>query len=85
MVSLTFETDADSRNIPYRIRAIEEANFRWDNSLDKELVDQLLKQNAPSLLMGYLRPIISQVTSSSKYGAYNIPFINFVPDNEQKQ
>ena len=34
-------------------------------------------KKAPSLLLSYLRPIVAQVTSASKYGTYNIPFVNF--------
>ena len=30
-----------------------------------------------SLLLSYLRPIVAQVISASKYGTYNIPFVNF--------
>lgn len=41
------------------------------------MIDRLLNQNAPSLLSSYLRPIVAQVTSASKYGTYNIPFVNF--------
>ena len=41
------------------------------------MIDRLLNQNAPSLLLSYLRPIVAQVTSASKNGTYKIPFVNF--------
>lgn len=41
------------------------------------MIEKLLNQNAPSLLLGYLRPIISQITAASPYNAYNLPFIDF--------
>ena len=41
------------------------------------MINKLLNQNAPSLLLSYLRPVIAQVTMASPYGAYNIPFIDF--------
>ena len=50
------------------IKAIEGANFRWNDELDDNMIDRLLNQNAPSLLLSYLRPIVAQVTSASKYG-----------------
>lgn len=68
---------------PYHIKAIECANFRWGEIVDKDMVKVLLNQNAPSLLLSYLRPIISQVTGTSKYGRFDIPFYNFT-QNEEK-
>ncbi len=55
-------------DIPTYIKAIEGANFRWNDELDDNMIDRLLNQNAPSLLLSYLRPIVAQVTSASKYG-----------------
>ena len=49
-------------DIPFYIKAIEGANFRWNDELDDNMIDRLLNQNAPSLLLSYLRPI------ASKYG-----------------
>ena len=82
MVELTVEIGEKCDNVPFWIRAIEQANFRWDELVVEEMVDRLLNQNAPSLLLSYLRPIVSQVSSASKYGAYNIPFINFTDQNK---
>ena len=77
-VALTLEMGDKSADVPFYIRAVEKANFRWDQSLKENDVDSMLKQNAPALLLSYLRPIIVQVTASSLYGAYHIPFMNFV-------
>ena len=55
-------------DIPFYIKAIEGAKFRWNDELDDNMIDRLLNQNAPSLLLSYLRPIVAQVTSASKYG-----------------
>ena len=64
---------------PYKIIAEESANFKWDmGEVDESDVEKFLQQNAPTLLLGYIRQIISTVTAASGYGAYNIPFINFI-------
>lgn len=76
-VELRFESGEKGENSPFYIYAIEAAYFKWDASLEDEFVDGLLNQNAPSLLLAYLRPIVAQVTMASPYDAYNIPFINF--------
>lgn len=60
------------------IEAEEAALFRWNpEKVDAEHSEKLLKQNAPALLLSYLRPTISLITSASPYAAYDIPFMNF--------
>lgn len=74
-VSLTVEIGEENSNYPFYILAIEESMFKWDGNIKDE--DPLLSQNAPALLLSYLRPIVATVTAASRYGSYNLPFINF--------
>lgn len=76
-VSLKVELGERGDITPYYITAIESANFKWNESLTEEKVNKLLNQNAPSLLLSYVRPIISQITGASPFEAFNIPFMNF--------
>lgn len=80
IVGLTFELGEKNENVPFYIKAVEKANFRWNDSLDELTIDILLNQNAPALLLSYLRPVVVQITAASPFGAYNIPFINFTKD-----
>lgn len=67
---------------PFCIYAEEAANFRWeDGAYSKDALEKLLKQNAPALLLSYIRPTIANITNSSPYTAYDIPFMNFT-DNK---
>ena len=76
-VSLTLEVGKKDSEDPFYVCATEMAEFRWSEALNNEMVEKMLNQNAPSLLLGYLRPIISQITAASPYNAYNLPFIDF--------
>ena len=76
-VSLTLEIGKKGASDPFYVCATEMAEFRWPDSLNMGMIEKLLNQNAPSLLLGYLRPIISQITAASPYNAYNLPFIDF--------
>lgn len=76
-VSLEMQIGQCDKNNPFYIQIIEEANFRWKEGLSKEMVDKLLNQNAPSLLLSYIRPIVVQITAASPFPTYNIPFMNF--------
>lgn len=72
------ETTGDN---PFYVYAEEAANFKWQkNAYNEEEIKRLLEQNAPALLLSYLRPIIANVTRFSPYSAYDIPFINFKAD-----
>ena len=81
IVSLTVEIGEQGNNVPFWIKATERADFLWDEDVSNVMRERLLSQNAPSLLLGYLRPIVAQITNASPYGAYNIPFINFTKSN----
>ncbi len=76
VLSVEIGNKADNAS-PFFIVAEETANFKWpDGSYNEEDTNRLLKGNAPSLLLSYLRPIIAMVTSASAFPAYNIPFID---------
>jgi preprotein translocase subunit SecB len=56
--------------------------FYWQDEIEEEILDTLLKINAPAVLMSYIRPVISQLTSFSGYPALILPLINFTIEND---
>ena len=83
VVELTIEIGVDKRsvNAPFALLSVIMANFEWDETYDSETINNLLLINAPSLLLGYARPIISNITSNS-IGQYDLPFMNFVSSDD---
>ena len=78
MVLLKLEIGSKGSSSPFYILAEEVAIFNWDaDAIDESQRDKLLKQNAPALLLSYLRPTIAMITSASPYASYNVPFMNF--------
>lgn len=78
VVRLEIIIGSDDSEMPFYLKAEETAHFRWDEGIySDDDIDALLSQNAPALLLAYLRPIVATVTNSSPVGSYNIPFINF--------
>lgn len=75
-VELKLEINIENYNAPFRVKAIVASDFKWED-LDDEAVEAMLNLNAPALLLGYMRPIVANVTNSSCFPAYNLPFINF--------
>lgn len=77
-VSTTIIIGEKSTSYPFYLYMTMEADFRWsDGSFDEQTLESLLTKNAPSLLVGYMRPLIAAVTSSSRFPAYDLPFIDF--------
>lgn len=64
---------------PFEVSFSVEAKFRW-KELDAETVSMLLSQTAPSLLIGYARPIVAMFTNSSGITPFNIPMIDFTKE-----
>lgn len=75
-LSMIIGTDDDS---PFKIEFIVEAKFRWE-TYNTETISTLLSQTAPSLLIGYARPLISIFTNSSGVTPFNIPMIDFTQE-----
>ncbi len=66
---------------PFYIQITMCANFKFEEVEDKDLIDELLKKNAPVLLLSYIRPIVHNLTSMSKFPPYDIPFLDFSDQN----
>ena len=75
-VELELETNIDNEKAPFQLRIKVASDFKWED-LDDKTVDTMLEFNAPALLLGYMRPIVANITNSSNFPAYNLPFINF--------
>jgi Preprotein translocase subunit SecB len=76
-VELKVTVGAQDSTSPFFVSITMSANFKWDTTLADEMVDNLLKCNAPALILSYIRPHIAMLTNSTQYPAYNIPFMNF--------
>lgn len=76
-VQLTLNIGNESELQPFRIRVKMGADFMWDETIEKDKAQKLLNINAPAVLLSYIRPIVANMTNSSKYPALNIPFIDF--------
>ena len=75
-VKLTLETNTENEKAPFKLHITVASDFKWED-LDDKTVESMLNLNAPALLLGYMRPIVANITNSSKFPVYNLPFINF--------
>lgn len=81
VIGINIEDEKESIDLkekPFSLSISVKAMFRWGDEFNESDVNNMLKVNAPSLLLSYARPIISMITASSPIGSYNIPFFNFI-------
>lgn len=86
VVALDLKIGGLQEDFPFYIRSVMQAKFSWED-MEEHLVNTLLKRNAPSLLLSYLRPYIAAITSASPFPALQIPFMDFTKnetDNAEK-
>ena len=79
ILNLSVFKSAEFKDVPFSISVKIEGLFKWDEDLEskKELLDIMLKQNAPAVLYGYLRPMITLVTVEANMPPLVIPLMNF--------
>lgn len=81
-VNATVIVGEETDKVPFLIEVKISARFKWGEGVQN--IDMFLEQNAPSLLISYVRPIIAMITDSSHYSAYHLPFINFADHQNEK-
>lgn len=78
-LDITIGREEDSENVPYTLKLIMGASFKWNGELSEETINNLLYRNAPSLLLSYARPVASNITANAGW-QYDIPFMDFSKD-----
>lgn len=73
-----FKSD-EVNDVPFNLTIEIEGIFRWDEELEKNnnILDIMLKQNAPAILYSYMRPIITLLTVEANMPPLVIPLMNF--------
>ncbi len=83
IVKLCGELGESNENFPFYIEIELEAPFKWTEDVPENVAKNLLRRNAPTLLLSYMRPIVAFITSQSGIVPYNIPYIDFTKENEE--
>lgn len=86
-VSLTLNIfkKEDLEKVPFFIQIEMSGEFRWPEELEEELLNVLLNSNAPAILLSYIRPYISTVTSGAGYPALILPLIDFTQNQSENK
>lgn len=76
IVNFELKIGDESKEVPFFIDLEMSARFMWNDDLSKDKQEKLLSVNAPSLIVSYMRPIISNITSNSQFPSFDLPFID---------
>ena len=79
-VYVTLKTIGD--DLPFYIEAEMYSKFTWDEEFKNENMQKILKTNAASVLVSYIRNIVANITSSSRYPTWHIPFLDLRKEND---
>lgn len=75
-VELEVELFPDKKEAPFYAKILSASSFVWEETLSEEKVDELLKTNAPAIILSYMRPIISNITTYAGQAPLVIPLID---------
>ena len=78
-VALTLNLNKNNNKAPFELTIKMASEFKWEKP-DEEVAEELLKCNAPALLLSYMRPIVANIINSSGLPVYNLPFVDFTKD-----
>lgn len=83
IAKVTLSCTIDNDTFPFSIFISMATMVKWENTIDNnsDMVKVILEKSVPALLLSYIRPLVSQITSHSPYRAFDIPFINFLNDD----
>lgn len=70
--------EEDFNDVPFIINIEMQGDFSWGSDMKEDIVNVLLKQNAPAVLLSYIRPYITTITTGSGYPPLVLPLMNFV-------
>jgi len=76
-VYLSVFINYESDNAPYKITTKIMSLFKVSNLMSHEDALQILQTDSASILLSYLRPIISMMTAASGFEAMTVPMLDF--------
>lgn len=75
-LQINIKQDVRLEDAPFWLEVEYVAQFSWEEDMSQEEIEHQLRFNATAVLIGYIRPMVAVITSSSPLPTYNLPFIN---------
>ena len=75
IVKLNFYAQ-NTDSFPFYIDITMSSQILWETADNTNFIDNILNYNVPAMILSYMRPIISSITSHSDYNSFDIPFLD---------
>lgn len=69
--------EKDNVAYPFFLSISMEGKFAWDEDINEEMVDVLLNENAPSVLVSFIRPYVMTLTAGAGFDSFILPLFDF--------
>lgn len=76
-VYLSLFVNLDRDQVPYKISSKISSYFKVDDEISNVDALQILQTDAATILLSYLRPLVSMMTAASGFPAMTLPMIDF--------
>ncbi|MGL4902932.1 MAG: protein-export chaperone SecB [Cetobacterium sp.] len=73
---IMLNTEKDIKDVPFILKSEILGQFSWEENATEEEISDFLNSVAPSILLSYMRPIISNIITYSGLPPYIIPFLD---------
>ena len=83
IVQLNKKENEEKEDAHFVCEVAMQSLFSWSEDISEEQAKSLLKINASSTLLSYIRPVVASLTNMSPVPVYNIPYINMLDDKEK--
>lgn len=73
---IMLNTEKDIKDVPFILKSEILGQFSWEENATETEISDFLNSVAPSILLSYMRPIISNIITYSGLPPYIIPFLD---------
>lgn len=73
---IMLNTEKDIKDVPFILKSEILGQFSWEENATEAEISDFLNSVAPSILLSYMRPIISNIITYSGLPPYIIPFLD---------
>lgn len=75
-LTIKLNTEKEIKEVPFILRGEIFGQFSWNENATESEISDFLNSVAPSILLSYMRPIISNIITYSGLPPYIIPFLD---------
>jgi preprotein translocase subunit SecB len=69
--------EEDNKEYPFFLSIAMEGKFSWEDDIGEDMINLLLNENAPSVLVSFMRSHVVSLTTGAGYDSFVLPLLDF--------